>query len=79
MKPIMTERKPIMTKGTKAFRIIISILLALTLLWSAFWGMAVISCLQNPRLKPSAENSTRRIHNDILKGHDRHDQGKQDF
>ena len=36
-----------MTKGTKAFRIIISILLAFTLLWSAFWGMAVISCLQN--------------------------------
>ena len=32
-----------MTKGTKIFRIIVCVLLALTMLWSALWGIAFIS------------------------------------
>ena len=32
-----------MTKGTKAFRIAIGILLALTMLWSAFWGLVLLA------------------------------------
>ena len=36
-----------MTKGTKAFRIAICVLLALTMLWSGFWGAALISFAKN--------------------------------
>ena len=36
-----------MTKGTKAFRVIICILLALNMLWSAFFGAAFIAYAKN--------------------------------
>ena len=36
-----------MTKGTKAFRIIVCILLALTMLWSAFFGVVFVAYVQN--------------------------------
>lgn len=37
-----------MTKGTKIFRSIIYFLLAITMVWSGFWGITLISRIREP-------------------------------